>query len=207
MSQRHSWDHPVRVVQVIPPRPGASLRTTVPDDWEQLPVLHEMPLDSDPVAFMPLASFMADAGSMIVSISSRPAHSAGSPSLWLAHLCRSLGFQPGPATALQDLNPNIIASCYASQASTRGVMPMRLVLFQDGGHWVLVTAMAVAWCWEAFEFDLLRMLGSLEILGNQGQTALGLDSIIPFPELPPERADLPEPRQSPTCEILRFAGI
>lgn len=197
----------MRVVQVIPPPPGATFKTTVPEDWEQLPVLHEMPLDSDPMAFMPLAAFMADAGSMIVSISSRPAHPAGSPSLWLTHLCRHLGFHPGPATALQDLNPNIVASCFASQATTRGVTPMRLVLFQDGGQWVLVTAMAVAWRWEAFEFDLLRLLGSLEILGNQGQSALGLDSIIPFPELTQERTGRPEPRQPQICEILRFAGI
>lgn len=205
MNQRPSWDQPMRVVQVTPPPPGVSLRTTVPENWEQLPILHVAPWDSDPSAFMPLASFMVDAGSMIVGISSRPAHSVGSPEVWLRHLCRQLGFLPGPATTLQDLNPGVIASCYASQATNRGPMPMRLILFQERGHWVLVTAMAVSWQWETFEFDLLRMLGSLEILGSQ--PALAPNTIIPFPEdLPavPDREDRPS---LPSGEILRFASI
>lgn len=210
MSEAHPWNPPVRTVHVVPPHPGACFRCFVPEFWEQLPVLSEVPDFSDPRAFMLLGSFMAHAGSMLVTISGRPAHALGTPDRWMAHLCHEFGFHPVPGTTHDaPPNPTIIASCDATHATPRGPMPLRLVLLEDRGQWLLVTAMAVASRWNDFEFDLLRLLGSLEV--TEPPKASTSQDIIPFPTphsaTATARSTLSDPPDRPHDRPLRVARL
>ncbi len=201
MSEGQFRDSAVCVFHVVPPAPGPTFRCEVPPTWERLPLLSEEPDFSDPTTFMPLGSFMADAGSMILTIASRPAYDTGSPAQWLPYLCRQLGFEPRNPTPITLPGQRTVASCHASQATSRGRMSMRLAMLEDRGHWILLTVMSVASQWAEVETAFLRLLESFELheVPTPAPSRADLRSIIPFPNLPPIRhAELPESR-----EVLR----
>lgn len=150
---------------------------------------------------MPLGSFMADAGSMILTIASRPAYDTGSPSQWLPYLCRQLGFEPRNPGPIALPGQRTIASCHASQATSRGRMSMRLAILEDRGHWVLLTVMSVASQWAEVEPAFLRLLETFEFQETPTPAPSMVDarSVIPFPAIPQQRRkEIPQTR-----EILR----
>ena len=183
MSEGRSWDPSVRVVHVMPPAPGSPFRCAVPQDWERLPLLSDEPDFSDPTTFMPLGAFMVDAGSMIVTIAGRPAYDSGSPAQWLPYLCRELGFEATASAPIPTSRHRAIASCHATQATSRGPMHMRLALYEDQGQWILLTAMAVAPRWESLERTFLDVVESFELLETTAPAASRAQAktIIPFP--------------------------
>jgi hypothetical protein len=138
---------------------------------------------------------------MILTIASRPAYDTGSPAQWLPYLCRQLGFEPRNTTPITVPGQCSIASCHASQATSRGRMSMRLAILEDRGHWVLLTVMSVASHWAEVEPAFLRMLETFEFqeTPTPAPSRADLRSVIPFPDFPIIRhSELPEPR-----EVLR----
>jgi hypothetical protein len=201
MSKGPSWDSSVCLFHVVPPAPGPTFQCSVPPTWKRLPLLSEEPDYSDPTTWMPLGTFMADAGSMILTIASRPAYDTGSPAQWLPYLCRQMGFDYRNSAPISLHGRAAVASCHASQATSRGPMSMRLAIVEDRGHWVLLTVMSVASLWAEVEPAFLTLLETFELheVPTPEPSRADLRSVVPFPVLPQNR----HAERTETREVLR----
>jgi hypothetical protein len=156
-------------VEVIPPVEGLGYSHLVPADWQRVEIPDEQPDFSQPV-FMPLAVHMAPYGAVLFSVAARPAYEDGSVYDWLMYACRQEGFD------IQGFMPIKIGEapaveCRAIQQTGMGPMRMRVVVFEDGGRLMNMSAMAPESLWDAVSGTLDQMMDSFRLAEPRGMTA------------------------------------
>lgn len=151
-----------------------------PNGWVLVDLPAETPDFGKPAAFAPLVVAMAPYAPIVFSVVARPAYEDGSLVQWLEFLARDQGFDPG-AIEHETVVRHPAVACWAMQQSDGVLMRMRLVLFEDGGRLVQVSAMAPQPLWGSAHDTLRTMLASFTLAAPRGGTAA----------LAPEGSELP----------------
>jgi hypothetical protein len=156
----------------IPPR-VAELGFTFlrPGDWTVAALPEETVDFEQPAAFLPLCVAHATYAALVFSVGARPAYPDGTVAEWLQWLVAQQGFDAGPIEA-EAVGSHAAVACWAMQTQGDVVMRMRLVLLEDGGRLVNLSAMAPMPLWPAAGSVLRTMVDSFRLSAPRGPSAL-----------------------------------
>jgi hypothetical protein len=155
-------------IAIEPRVAGLGYTHLLPAGWQRLPIPEEVPDFAEPV-FMPLGAFMAPYGAVLMTVGARPAFSDGSVYEWLRYLCEREQFE------IRSLMPArigeldaIVSDCI--QQSDAGPMTIRMILIEDGGRLVAISAIAPSPLWEPLEPMFASMIESFRLMEPRGAT-------------------------------------
>jgi hypothetical protein len=160
-------DHPL--VTVTPAVPQFAFRLALPAGFRQMDLPAEQPDFSDLGKFMALGVFVDERTFAVVAVAARPGYPEGTVLDWLGFAASQQGmtverFEPFATQA----GPG--ASAVATQPNDGGPTRMRVVAVEDGGNFLLASAMCPVESWDELQPSLDAILASFSLVHGQGQT-------------------------------------
>ena len=150
--------------------PGLGFAIDVPSDFISVPLPAETYSFEKPETVAPLALCSSQVALAIVGVAARPAYSEGAVSQWLGYLAHQQGIELSRARAgMIGPHPGVLADGRQVQDGTE--LWMRVAAFEDGGRFVLVTAMTAAALAPSFGPALEFAVSSLALAEGRGPTA------------------------------------
>lgn len=124
----------------------------------------------DPTKSLPLVVAVSPMGPMVFAVATRPAYGDGATSQWLEFLLTKDGFKYDEIRrTMVGIYPAVM--CDALQDSDGMTMRSRMVLLEDGGRMLTMSAMAPDELWSAVEARFTTMINSFEFQHDKGATA------------------------------------